>query len=123
MSDSVTSIQDEAGGLARGVEGEDCLDAQVVLGHIEGLEHDLGHTFAVVLGVARGLGQHGRVLVAFDPQLVVVHVVPDQLHIAPVDHDPVLHRVCQLKDAPLGLCLLPNKHVLVVRSDLVRKPR
>merc|ERR1719293_88592 len=47
---------DDSGGTARGVQGEHSLDGDVHGGHVEGLEHDLGHLLPVGLGVEGGLG-------------------------------------------------------------------
>merc|ERR1712212_861422 len=34
--------------MARGIEGEDSLDGNIHGGHVEGLEHDLGHLLPVI---------------------------------------------------------------------------
>merc|ERR1711970_183998 len=49
VGNTITSVEDDTGGTARGVEGEDGLDADVHGRHVEGLEHDLGHLFTVGL--------------------------------------------------------------------------
>merc|ERR1712013_512458 len=56
VGDTVTGVHDDTGGTARGVQGEDSLDGDIHGGHVEGLEHDLGHLLPVGLGVEGGLG-------------------------------------------------------------------
>merc|ERR1712035_256021 len=90
VGNTITSVEDDTGGSAGGVEGEDGLDADVHGGDVEGLEHDLGHLFSVGLGVEGGLGEEGGVLLWGDSELVVEGVVPDLLHIVPVGDDTVL---------------------------------
>merc|ERR1719242_461613 len=51
MGDTIARVHDDTGGTARGVEGEDSLDGDIHGGHVEGLEHDLGHLLTVSLGV------------------------------------------------------------------------
>merc|ERR1712184_185308 len=43
VGDTVTGVHDDPGGTSGGVQGEDSLDGDVHGGHVEGLEHDLGH--------------------------------------------------------------------------------
>merc|ERR1712155_334605 len=57
VGDTVTGVHDNTGGTSRGVQGEDSLDGDVHGGHVEGLEHDLGHLLTVGLGVEGSLSQ------------------------------------------------------------------
>ena len=41
MGDTISGVEDDSGGTAGGVEGEDGLDGDVHGGGVEGLEHDL----------------------------------------------------------------------------------
>merc|ERR1711875_173657 len=50
VGDTITRVHDDTGGTTRGIEGEDSLDGNIHGGHVEGLEHDLGHLFPVGLG-------------------------------------------------------------------------
>merc|ERR1711973_345309 len=43
VGDTVTGVHDNTGGTSGGVEGEDSLDGNIHGGHVEGLEHNLGH--------------------------------------------------------------------------------
>merc|ERR1712243_140030 len=43
MGDTISRVHDNTSGTARGVEGEDSLNGNIHGGHVEGLEHDLGH--------------------------------------------------------------------------------
>merc|ERR1712121_41746 len=51
VGDTITRVHDNTSGTARGIEGEDSLDGNIHGGHVEGLEHDLGHLLTVSLGV------------------------------------------------------------------------
>merc|ERR1711885_4608 len=55
VGDTISRVHDNASGTARGIEGEDSLDGDIHGGHVEGLEHDLGHLLAVSLGVEGSL--------------------------------------------------------------------
>ncbi len=95
MRDTVTRVEDDTGGAARGVEREHGLDGNVHGWGVEGLEHDLGHLFAVGLGVERRLGEDG-VLLRGDAELVVKRVVPDLLHVVPVGDDRDISIPCSM---------------------------
>merc|ERR1712112_502496 len=57
VGDTVTRVHDNTSGTARGIEGEDSLDGNIHGGHVEGLEHDLGHLLPVGLGVEGSLSE------------------------------------------------------------------
>merc|ERR1712045_429533 len=117
VGDTVTGVHDDTGGTARGVQGEHGLDGDVHGGHVEGLEHDLGHLLTVGLGVEGSLGQEDGLLLGGDTELVVEGVVPDLLHVIPVGDDSVLNGVLQGKDTPLGLGLVTDISVLLSHTD------
>merc|ERR1711988_1377532 len=71
VGDTVTGVHDDTGGTARGVRGEDSLDGDIHGGHVEGLEHDLGHLLTVSLGVEGSLSQEDGLLLGGDAELVV----------------------------------------------------
>ena len=52
------------------------LDSDVHGGYVEGLEHDLGHFFAICFGVQGSLGKKDRVFFRSYAQFVVKGVVP-----------------------------------------------
>merc|ERR1711953_971169 len=62
VGDTVTGVHDNSSGTARGIEGEDSLDGNIHGGHVEGLEHDLGHLLTVSLGVEGSLSKEDRLL-------------------------------------------------------------
>merc|ERR1712027_171097 len=62
VGDTVTRVHDNTGGTSGGVQGEDSLDGDVHGGHVEGLEHDLGHLLTVGLGVEGSLSQENGLL-------------------------------------------------------------
>merc|ERR1719362_1085694 len=51
VGDTVTGYSFTTTATAGGVQGEDSLDGDIHGGHVEGLEHDLGHLLPVGLGV------------------------------------------------------------------------
>merc|ERR1712242_194790 len=117
VGDTITRVHDNTGGTSGGVQGEDSLDCDVHGGHVEGLEHDLGHLLTVGLGVKGSLGQEDGLLLGGDTELVVEGVVPDLLHVVPVGDDSVLHGVLQGEDTPLGLGLVTDIGVLLSHTD------
>merc|ERR1712051_323886 len=117
VGDTVTGVHDDTGGTAGGVQGEHSLDGDVHGGHVEGLEHDLGHLLPVGLGVEGGLGQEDGLLLGGNAELVVEGVVPDLLHVVPVGDDSVLNGVLQGEDTPLGLGLVTDIGILLSHTD------
>ena len=109
----VAAVQHHPGRPPGGVEGQHGLDGDVQVGHVEGLEHDLGHAFPVALRVVRGLGEQHGVLLRRDAELVVEGVVPDPLHVVPVRDDAVLDGVLQRQDPPLRLGLVAHVGLLL----------
>jgi len=79
------------------------LDGDVKCGHVEGLEHDLGHLLAIGLRVTRSFGQHDGVLLRRNPEFVVEGVVPDLLHVVPVGNNAMLDGILQCEDTTLRL--------------------
>ena len=118
VGDTITRVEDGTRGAARRVQGKHSLDVDVHGGHVEGLEHNLGHALTVGLGVQRSLGQKNWVLLWGDAELVVEGVVPDLLHIVPVGDNTVLDGVLEGKDTTLGLGLVANVGVLLVHANL-----
>merc|ERR1719309_427312 len=116
-SGRTTGVHDDTGGTAGGVQGEHGLDGDVHGGHVEGLEHDLGHLLPVGLGVEGSLGQQDGLFLGGNTQLVVEGVVPDLLHVVPVGDDAMLHGVLEGEDAPLGLGLISDVGVLLPHAD------
>ena len=114
---TVSGVADDTGELSGGVEGQHGLDGDVKSGHVEGVEHDLGHLLSVDLGVQGRLGQHDVVLFRGHSQLVGEGVVPDLLHIIPVLDDTVLDRVLQDQDSSLLLGLAADVVVLTLGTD------
>merc|ERR1711881_13701 len=117
VGDTVAGVHHDTGGTAGGVQGEHGLDGDVHGGHVEGLEHDLGHLLPVGLGVEGGLGEENGLLLGGHTQLVVEGVVPDLLHVVPVGDDAVLHGVLQGEDTPLGLGLVTDVGILLSHTD------
>merc|ERR1719473_147269 len=117
VGDTITRVEDNTGGTARGVQGKHGLDGDVHGGGVEGLEHDLGHLLAVSLGVEGGLGEEDGVLLGGNAELVVEGVVPDLLHVVPVGHDTVLNGVLEGEDTTLGLGLVTDVAVLLAHAD------
>jgi hypothetical protein len=96
VGDAISRVQDDTGGAARSVEGQNGLNGDVKGGRVESLEpvssiqsetskkkernpslHDLGHLLAVDLGVQRRFSEKDGVFFRGDSKLVVEGVVPD----------------------------------------------
>ena len=118
VRDSVSRIEDASSGASGGVEGEHGLDVDVHGGDIKGLEHDLGHTLAVGLGVLGGFGEQHGVRLGGDAELVVEGVVPDLLHVVPVGDDAMLDGVLQGEHAAFGLCFVSDVGVSLLHAHL-----
>merc|ERR1712102_186098 len=71
VGDTVTGVHDNTGGTSGGVQGEDSLDGDVHGGHVEGLEHDLGHLLTVSLGIEGSLSQEDGLFLGGNTELVV----------------------------------------------------
>merc|ERR1719420_340630 len=126
VGDTVTRVHDDTGGTSGSVEGEDSLDCNIHGGHVEGLEHDLGHLLTVSLWVEGSLSKEDGLLLGGNTELIVEGVMPDLLHIIPVGDDSVLNGVLEGKDTSLGLSLITdigillshtNHHTLVARTS------
>merc|ERR1711902_402176 len=83
VGDTVTRVEDNTSGTARGVQGEHSLDGNIHGGGVEGLKHDLSHLLPVGLGVEGSLCEEDWVFLRGDTELVVEGVVPDLLHVVP----------------------------------------
>merc|ERR1712033_122636 len=117
VGDTISRVHDNTSGTTRGVEGEDGLDGDIHSGHVEGLEHDLGHLLTVGLGVEGSLSKEDGLLLRGNTEFIVEGVVPDLLHIIPVGDDSVLNGVLKSKDTSLGLSLISNIGILLSHTD------
>merc|ERR1712117_62100 len=117
VGDTITRVHDNTSGTARGIEGKDSLNGNVHGGHVEGLEHDLGHLLPVSLGVEGSLSQENGLHLGGNTELIVEGVVPDLLHVIPVGDDSVLNGVLQGEDTSLGLSLISNIGILLSHTD------
>merc|ERR1719228_422759 len=57
VEDTISRVHDDTSGTSGSIKGEESLDGDVHGGHVEGLEHDLGHLLTVGLGVEGSLSQ------------------------------------------------------------------
>merc|ERR1719376_205863 len=117
MGDTISRVHDNTSGTARGIEGEDSLDGNIHGGHVEGLEHDLGHLLTVSLGVEGSLSEEDGLFLRGNTELIVKGVVPDVLHVIPVGDDSVLNGVLEGKDTSLGLGLISNIGILLSHTN------
>merc|ERR1711997_1254670 len=113
VGDTITRVHDNTSGTTRGIQGEDSLDGNIHGGHVEGLEHDLGHLFTVSLGVEGSLSQEDGLFLRGDTEFIVEGVMPDLLHVIPVGNDPVFNWVFEGKDTSLGLSFISNIGILL----------
>merc|ERR1712227_1100463 len=117
VGNTITGVHDNTSGTSGSVQGEDSLDGDVHGGHVEGLEHDLGHLLTVGLGVEGSLSQEDGLFLGGNTELVVEGVMPDLLHVIPVGDDSVLNGVLQGEDTSLGLGLISNIGILLSHTD------
>merc|ERR1719346_943868 len=117
VGDTITRVHDNTSGTTRGIEGEDSLDGNIHGGHVEGLEHDLGHLLTVSLWVKGSFSQEDGLLLGGNTEFIVEGVVPDLLHVIPVGDDTVLNGVFQGEDTSLGLSLISNIGILLSHTD------
>ena len=81
---TITSIANETSGSTGGEEGHDTTESNIDVFSLEGLEHDRGHLFSVLLWVTGGLRkEHTDSLSGINTELVVEGVVPDLFHVLP----------------------------------------
>merc|ERR1712218_712000 len=117
VGDTVTRVHDNTSGTSRGIKGKDSLDGNIHGGHVEGLEHDLGHLLTVSLGVEGSLSKEDGLFLRGNTELIVEGVVPDLLHVIPVGDDSVLNGVFEGKDTSLGLGLVTDIGILLSHTD------
>merc|ERR550534_885018 len=117
VGDTISRVHDNTSGTARGIEGEDGLDGNIHGGHVEGLEHDLGHLLTVSLGVEGSLSKEDGLFLRGNTELIVEGVVPDLLHVIPVGDDSVLNGILEGKDTSLGLGLISNIGILLSHAN------
>merc|ERR1719435_526203 len=117
VGDTISRVHDNTSGTARGIEGEDSLDGNIHGGHVEGLEHDLGHLLTVSLGVEGSLSQEGGGLLGGNTELIVEGVVPDLLHIIPVGDDTVFNGILEGHDTSLALSFITYIGILLTHAN------
>merc|ERR1712083_1225141 len=106
VGDTISRVHDDTSGTSRGIEREDSLDGDIHGGHVEGLEHDLGHLLTVSLWVKGSLSEEDGLFLRGNTELIVEGVVPDLLHVIPVGDDSVLNGVLEGEDTSLGLSFI-----------------
>jgi len=114
---TITRVHDNTCGTSGSIEGKDSLDSNIHGGHVEGLEHDLGHLFTVSLWVKWGFSQKYGLLFWCNTEFVVEGVMPDLFHIIPVGDDSVFNWVFQGKDTSLGLGFITYIGVFLTHTD------
>ena len=106
VGDTITRVQDDTGRATGGIEGQDGLNSDVESGCVKGFEHDLGHLFAIGLGIEGGLGEQDGMLLGSNAEFVVEGVMPDFLHVIPVGDDTMLDGVLEGEDTTFRLSLV-----------------
>merc|ERR550525_705303 len=117
VGDTITRVHDNTSGTTRGIKGEDSLDGNIHGGHVEGLEHDLGHLFTVGLGVKGSFSQEDRLFLRGDTEFIVEGVMPDLFHVIPVGNDTVFNWVFEGEDTSLGLGFISNIGVFLTHTN------
>ena len=82
-----------------------CLCQLSVFAHLEDFP-------AVGAWVHGGLCQQNPAVARVDLQFLIEGVVPQQRHVVPVSHDPLLHWVLDVQDRTVLGRVLPNYYVL-----------
>merc|ERR1712106_737934 len=113
VRDTITGVHNDTSGTTRGIQGEDSLDSDIHGGHVECLEHDLGHLLSVGLGIERSLSKEDRLFLRGNTELIVEGVVPDLLHVIPVGDDSMLNWVLEGQDTSFGLSLITHIGILL----------
>merc|ERR1719449_497687 len=117
VGDTITRVHDNTSGTTRGIQGEDSLDGNIHGGHVEGLEHDLGHLFTIGLGVEGSLSQEDGLFLRGNTEFIVEGVMPDLLHVIPVGDDTVFNWVFEGEDTSLGLGFISNIGVFLTHTN------
>merc|ERR1719244_1894878 len=117
MGDTISRVHENTSGTAGCVEREDSLDGNIHGGHVEGLEHDLGHLLTISLWIEGSLSKEDGLLFWGNTELIVEGVVPDFLHVVPIGDNSVLNGVLQGEDTSLGLSLISNIGILLSHTD------
>merc|ERR1719367_168928 len=93
------------------------IDGNIHSGHVEGLEHDLGHLFTIGLGVEGSFSQEDRLFLRGDTEFIVEGVMPDLLHVIPVGDNTVFNWIFEGKDTSLGLGFISNIGVFLTHTN------
>merc|ERR1711885_83425 len=117
VGDTISRVHDDTSGTSGSIEGEDSLDSDIHGGHVEGLEHDLGHLLTVSRGVEGSLSQEDGLFLWGNTELIVEGVMPDLLHIIPVGDDTMFNGVFQGEDTSLGLSFISNIGILLSHTN------
>ena len=117
VRDTVTRVDNDAGGPAGSVKGQDGLDGDIYGRRVEGLEHDLHHILFVGFRVKRGFGEEDGMLFRRHTQLSIEGVMPDLLHVVPAGHDSALDWVGKSKRDTLRLGFFTDITVFVGRRE------
>ena len=106
------------------IEGEHGLNGNVHPLKSILLKHDLTHPLPVRLGVHRRLGEQHLAPPRVDAELLRERVIPQVLHVLPIPHDPVLHRLRDLQVVPQRRRLVTHHDVLDDRvPDALLRPQ
>merc|ERR1712223_543888 len=117
VGDTIARVHDNTSGTTRGIRGEDSLDGNIHGGHVEGLEHDLGHLFTIGLGVEGSFSKEDRLFLRGNTEFIVEGMMPDLLHIIPVGDDTMFNWVFEGKDTSLGLGFISNIGVFLTHTN------
>jgi hypothetical protein len=117
VGNTVTRVKNDTSGTTGGVKRQDSLDRDIESRRVESLKHNLGHFFAVRLGVERCLSKENRVFLRSNTEFIVEGMMPDLFHVIPVGDNTMLNRVTKGKDTTLGLSFVTDIRVLLSHSD------
>jgi len=103
VGNSITRIDDDTSGTTRCIERQNCRDGYIETGYVEPLEHHLGHSFPVMLGVRGKFSEENGMFPGSDTKLIVEGIAPDLFHAIPVGYDATLDRVLESRYIAFGL--------------------
>merc|ERR1719361_2303487 len=117
VGDTITRVHDNSCGTARCIQGENSLNGNIHGGHVESLEHDLGHLLTIGLGIEGSFSQEDGLFLRSNTEFIVEGMMPDLLHVIPVGDDTMFNWVFKGKDTSLGLGFISNIGVFLTHTN------
>lgn len=94
------------------IKSQNSLNCHIYTAEVVSLEHDLAHLLPVSERVHWWFGQKDLAASRIDFHLLEESVIPKMLHVVPVPHNTILHRVAHLQHGAGSCCLVTAHDVL-----------